>query len=239
MQVQCPHCKKKLKLSDKIEENLGRLESGQKIRIKCVVCERPFALDSGTLESADAGKAHQPASAAKAAKDGERLVKPPQPPDVAWLTSGNFEGQEVVEDVPKALVLFPDIPERSLVVRAVEDFGYMVEQPSTAAEAIEKMRFVNYSGIFLHNEYEPGGLISGSFHSFICGLSMARRRYILYALFGDQFSTLYDLQALTFSANLVVNSRDMEHTGLILKKAIPEYEVLFGPVIEALEMAGK
>ena len=68
---------------------------------------------------------------------------------------------------------------------------------------------------------------------------MSRRRYIFYVLIGEQFKTLYDLQALSCSANLVVNDAEIPYIGIVLKKAIPEYEALFGPLMEELRIAGK
>jgi len=101
------------------------------------------------------------------------------------------------------------------------------------------MRFVNYSAVFLHEDYERGGLERGKFHQFMRKMDMGRRRYIFYVLIGKQLETLYDLQALAYSANCVVNSEEAEFINTVLRKTIPEYESLFGPVMEALRMAGK
>ncbi len=68
---------------------------------------------------------------------------------------------------------------------------------------------------------------------------MSRRRYIFYVLIGEEFDTLYDLQALAYSANLVINDADIPYVGTVLKKAIPEFEALFGPLMEELRVIGK
>jgi hypothetical protein len=47
--------------------------------------------------------------------------------------------------------------------------------------------------------------------------------------------TLYDIQALAYSANLVVNDAELDSIGLILKKGLRDYEDLFGPFLAALE----
>ncbi len=70
-------------------------------------------------------------------------------------------------------------------------------------------------------------------------MNMSRRRYIFYVLIGEQFDTLYDLQALAYSANLVVNDHEIPFIGTVLKKAIPEFETLFGPLMEELQVVGK
>jgi hypothetical protein len=82
-------------------------------------------------------------------------------------------------------------------------------------------------------------LENSSFHRFLRSLNMSRRRYIFYVLIGEEFKTLYDLQALASSANLVVNDNDIPHFSLLLRKSIPEYETLFGPLMEELRMSGR
>jgi hypothetical protein len=170
---------------------------------------------------------------------GRGRIKPPAPPDTDWLKDGSFEEKDVVEDIPKAIILMPDLPGREQVIKAAAAVGYRVEQAATPDEAIEKMRFVNYAAVFLHSRFESGGVRSGAFHQYMRSMNMARRRYIFYVLIGEQFETLYDLQALSCSANLVVNDAEIPYISTLLKKTIPEYEELFGPLMEELRIAGK
>jgi hypothetical protein len=235
MRVHCPHCGKQLKLGAKIKESVRSLEPGQRIKIKCAHCSVPFGLDM----SMDQTSAIAPEHDADRRVSEERRVKPPAPPDTDWLKDGSFEEKDVVEDIPKAIVLMPDLPGRDQVVKAAAAVGYRVEQAASSVEAIEKMRFVNYAAVFLHSRFEAGGIRSGAFHQYMRSMNMARRRYIFYVLIGEQFETLYDLQALSCSANLVVNDAEIPYISTLLKKAIPEYEELFGPLMEELRFAGK
>ena len=238
MIVNCPHCSKQLKLSEKIQVGIQGLEPGRQIRVKCVHCAEPFGLDSKKIELSGPAPSTVKSETTSQQEAGTKL-KPPDPPSVDWLKDGTFEDKEVVEDIPRALVLMPDNPSRECVVKAAADFGYRVEQAPTPEEAIDKMRFVNYSAVFLHSDYEQGGVHSGKFHEFMRGLNMSRRRYIFYVVIGEQFQTLYDLQGLVYSANLVVNDAEIPYIGMVLKKAIPEYESLFGPLMEEMRVAGK
>ena len=68
---------------------------------------------------------------------------------------------------------------------------------------------------------------------------MTRRHNIHYTLIGPKFKTLYDLHALSNSANLVVNDSDLEHFRLILKKSLHESQKLFGPLAEAMVAQGR
>ena len=229
MIVNCPNCDKQLKLSEKVRESILGLEPGSKIKVKCVHCREPFGLDAGNIQGS------QPRNRTA---QGSRTVRPPAPPTVDWLRDGNFEDQEVIEDIPRAMVLMPDIPSRDTIVSAAADFGYLVEEAVTPDEAIEKMQFVNFAAVFLHDEFEPGGIEISKFHQYMREMDMSRRRYIFYVLLGDQYNTLYDLQALACSANIVVNDNESRYIGTVLRKAIPEYEALFGPLMEELRVSG-
>ncbi|WP_419175887.1 hypothetical protein [Desulfosediminicola sp.] len=233
MNVSCPHCGTQLKFSDKFRASLEKLKPEQKARIKCSQCEKPFSIDRSILGAPAASKQvrrGQPASGGN--------VKPPVPPDVSWLQDGVFEEQEVVEEIPLALILIPEDAGRDVVVKSVEGLGYRAEIVTSVDLAMEKMQFVNYSSVLLHTEFEPQGLHGGTFHKFMARMSMPKRRYIFYALIGKDLNTLYDLEALAYSANIVVNERDIEHFGVILRKTIPEYEMLFGPIMEETRLVG-
>ncbi len=237
MIVRCPNCDSQLKLSDKIRQSVQQLGPGKKIKVKCVHCDVPFGLDVSSLQRAPSSQ-HQVRPERNKTPLGQK-VTPPAPPDTEWLADGSLNEKEVVEDIPSALVLMPDSANRESVLHAAKAFGYRVEQAFTAEEAIERMRFVNYSAVFLHEQFEPGGVNSGKFHQFMRAMSMSRRRYIFYVLLGQQFRTLYDLQALANSANLVVSDAEIPFIGTVLKKAIPEFETLFGPLMEELQAVGK
>jgi len=234
MIVNCPHCGKQLKLGDKIRESVRSLEPGRRIKIKCAHCGVPFGLDM----SMDRSQGAQERGISSSTQSVVRF-KPPAAPEIDWLKDGTFEEKDVVEDIPRALVLMPDIPGREQVIKAASAVGYRVEQARSAGEAIENMLFVNYAAVFLHSRFELGSIQTGAFHHHMRKMNMARRRFIFYVLIGEQFSTLYDLQALSFSANLVVNDAEIPYIGTILKKAIPDYEALFGPLMEELRIAGK
>ncbi len=235
MVVNCPNCGKQLKMSEKMLASIQQLDAGKKLNAKCVHCAVPFGLGASDLQESGGGS--------PGPKKMESIlggaVNAPSAPETGWLRDGIFENQDVVADIPKALILISDTPGRKQVIEAVELIGYQIELALTSKEAIAKMRFVNYAAVILDSGYEEGGLAAGPFHRYMRRMEMSRRRFIFYVLVGSEFSTLYDLQALASSANLVVNEAEIEFLGTIFKKAIPEYEALFGPMMEELLIAGK
>ncbi|MCF8056808.1 MAG: hypothetical protein K9K37_09225 [Desulfocapsa sp.] len=155
-------------------------------------------------------------------------VKPPAPPDLTWLKDGIFDEKEIVEDVPQTLIIMKSGVERQVVSKAIESIGYQASYADSAIDAMEKMQFVNYASVVFHSQYEGRDLDSSPFHQFMRSLPMQKRRFIFYILIGPEFFTLYDLEALAYSANLVVNDREIPELLTILRKAIPEYEEIFG-----------
>jgi hypothetical protein len=222
MNITCQNCNKKLKLSDKIKKGIQKLAPGKRLRLPCPQCKEAIVLDKNDL----APRTSPPKKQAKAA------IKPPSPPDIAWLKEGTFKEEEVVEDIPQTLILIKPGEERDQVTKAVESIGYQASYAESDEEAMEKMQFVNYASVILHTNFRDEGLLEkSSFHQFMRSMSMVKRRFIFYIIIGPQFSTLYDLEALANSANLVVNTREVPELLTILRKAIPRYEELFGSLM--------
>lgn len=223
----CPHCRVVLRFSEaqlaKLNMALQNLGPDKKLTIKCPQCKKGIQL-----------QAEKKAGAAPVG-----TVVPPAPPDLDWIKTGRFEEEEKVEDVPMALVLHADLATREKVKSAMESVGYRVVTAEKVEEAIEQMRFISFACIAYHTDYEPGGLEVSVFHNSMRQMSMERRRYIFYILIGPQLHSLYDLEALAYSANLVVAEHDLGHFDLILRKAIPDYEELFGGILEELGAYGK
>lgn len=256
----CPHCQKDLNLKaaqiEKVEKALAGLSEGKTLKIACPLCKEAIHLrPDGTavegegvmdnvLYSEHAGDADKPAEKmveqVKAAPEPQNLPPAaPNPPDVSWLATGEYQEQTVVKDVPLVMVLMADGEARTAVSNAFSGLGYQPEFPDSAEKAMERMRFVNFAAVVLHSSFEGGSFKDSSFHDHMCHLPMSARRTIYYVLVGPDFNTLYDLEALSYSANLVVNDSDVQHMPTILKKGLADYESLFGPLLEVMEEHGK
>ena len=229
----CPHCKTALKLGDaqkaKLQKALDALAPGKKLTIKCPACSKPIMLDA---------TAPAPGQAQAQAKSLGGIT-PPGPPDLSWLKEKALQDDDRIEDVPMALVLYPDNEQREIVRDALEQVGYQVVFGDSVDNARERMRFVSFACVVQYSQFECPKLEDSLFHRYMRDMSMQRRRYLFYILIGPEFSTLYNLQALAYSANLVINDKDLYHMGTALRRAIPLYEEVFGPFMEELTSAGK
>ncbi|MGI9537569.1 MAG: hypothetical protein ACR2PB_10885 [Desulfocapsaceae bacterium] len=222
MKITCSACGKSHKSNAKLEASLDKLQPGQKVRLKCSQCGEPITLSRENLQGGSA-----------------TTISPPEPPDTSWLKEGVFDDDEVVSDIPQALILAKPGDTRDKMSSALSGLGYRAETAEQTSDVITQMQFNNYTCVVLNTECVQGSFEDDPLHRFMCFMEMSRRRYILYVLVGPDFKTFYNLQALSNSANLVVNTSDVPHFGVILRKAIPEYEQLFGPYMDEMKIQGK
>lgn len=246
----CPHCNQELRFSDaqlaRIEKALSDLQPGKILKLACPECRGSIELNSDASTSGSvmedilySGGQEKPAPGPP-----REPPKPPphapQPPDLSWLSKGDFQtDREWTEDVPTVLILAPEGKGRQSMAGAYEARGYQVVVAESGTDALEKMRFGNFSAVIYHPAIDEVGLPASDFHRHMREMAMDRRRQIHYTLIGPDLRTLYDLEALALSANLVVNEADLQHLPLVLKKALHDYEELFAPIITALREYGK
>jgi hypothetical protein len=230
---QCPHCHQALQFSpaqqEKIDSALANLKSGA-LKLGCPNCRQAINLkaDGSLLEEG------APVAAAQPQPSAPTSVTPPAYPDISWLAQGIYTEQEVMAEVPKALVLMPSGKDRECVAKALSERGYQTEFPESANDALVQMRFSLYTAVVLHDEFD-GALADSPFHRQMVAMPMDRRRSIFYVLIGKQRHTLYDLEALASSANVVVNEAEVVHFDIILKKGLQDMEALFGPYVMAIK----
>ncbi|MCI5163619.1 MAG: hypothetical protein D3917_16700 [Candidatus Electrothrix sp. AX5] len=255
----CPHCQGALKFnaaqSAKIEQALKALKPGKRLPLKCPHCKKPMQLDAAGEVGGAAGaagaapkktpeKIPEKAAEKKAAAPADTeddTVKPPPPPPLDFLDEkqGGIMEDQHVRDVPTALVLHADDGIRHQLGAAMEALGYQVVTLTSAQEAIGQVASISFATIVFHADFEGVPLNESIFHNYMREMPMSRRRMIFYVLMGQQFTTLYDIQALANSANLVISDKDFKNFQLVLHKAIPYYEQLFGPLLEELSNYGK
>lgn len=226
MVIQCPHCGKQLKAGEKFIQTVKSLSNGEKAKVKCTQCEQPFGVDRFMVK-------------AVGAVAGRSEVKPPEAPDLSWLDSDLFGEEEMVEELPLVMLLVKSEENKKIVSKEFEALGYRVEFVNSSEEAIEKMQFVVYTAVVFDEDFESGDFRFNPMHIHVSTMNMARRRQMLYILFGKSFKTMYDLEALSYSANIVVNEKELSRFSIILRRAVLEYEALFGPIIEELQIGGK
>lgn len=228
---ECPHCQAPLQFTpaqqDKIKAALANITTGS-LKLGCPHCKKTIALQAD-------GNLYDEAAAKKSAPPP---VAPPAYPDISWLAQGIYTERATVSDVPKALVLMAEGPGREAVLKAFRERGYVVDLPESATDGLTLMRFSAFAAVVLHVDFD-GSLAQSTFHRQMATMPMDKRRSLFYALIGKEFHTLYHLEALSYSANVVINEAETIHFDIILKKGLQEQQELFGLFADALHTASK
>lgn len=236
MIANCPHCAARLTIGpaqqEKINAALAALAEGKRLQLTCPSCRQPILLDKDGHAAAKIKT--KPANAA--ATSPGALPDAPKPPDLSWLAEGMTTEKKVADDIPRLLCLAPAGTLRDTLAAAFEKLGYGVDHAGTSEEAIAGMRFVTYTAVALAGGFDGNkDPLATDFHAYMSAMTMDRRRYIFYLVVGEQFHTLYDLEAMTVSANLTLNPKELNHIDLVLKRAMADRQRLFGPLIEAVQ----
>ncbi len=217
----CPHCNKELNLStgqiDKLNTAMANLTPGKQLKFPCPHCRNSIELKAESTP-----------------QQTEPDLKPPSPPDLNWLKQENVDAHQDIEDIPRALLLIKEEGIKGVIETLLSKLGYQIEAPADSDEAIAVMQATDFGLIVLHTPFEES-LAACRFHEYMKWLEMRRRRNIFYMLIGPELKTLYNLEALTYSTNLVANDNDIGEIELIIKKGLHDYEALFGPYFAALK----
>lgn len=241
----CVHCHEPFDFTEaqvgKLEKALTKLQPGKHLRFKCPACGLAIDLQAdGQVAEGKRGQAFDVEVEMQATGVSGAGLGKPQPPDVGWLAGGQSDKRGgVVEDVPMALILVESGAMKTAVAEAFVSQSYRPIFAKTVQKAMESMRFVRYAAIVFQAECEGKPLVASAFHAQMKNMEMLRRRSIFYTLIGPQFHTLYDLEALTNSANLVVNDADVKQFSTILNKSLRDYHDLFDPYLATLKEHGK
>lgn len=169
---------------------------------------------------------------------GRSSVQPPPHPDISWLLEGKYVEKVQISQEPTALILMAG-GGKTEVSKAFEAIGYKIDLAASQNEAIEKVKAFDFAAIVVDAGFTGGHLAESPFHTFMKWLPMHRRRSIHYTFIGPQVHTLYNLEALCESVNLVVNDRDAKHFDVILRKGLLEHTALFQPYTAVLTQCKK
>ncbi|MBF0103212.1 MAG: hypothetical protein HQK77_20110 [Desulfobacterales bacterium] len=247
---------------------LEKLPDNQTLKFKCPICKDLIELHhdgmpampampadaelythaESKIEVSSGQTAKSPVQADVSGKPQQKFANtisvnvpvPPKAPDISWLVRGKEVDAAIVENVMSAMIMVSNESIQHIVSETLKAESYQIYIPKNIDDAIESIRFKEYAIIVYHSQYEIDvPLKNQDFHKFLQQMSMNKRRYIYYILVGTEFHTLYDLEALANSANVVINEKEMSFFSTILTKMKADYRTLFNPYCSMLKTHGK
>ena len=161
-------------------------------------------------------------------QNGDGIGCIPLTPDVSWIAGGLIRKTDR-DDEPRrqGLVLVSEERRRESVVSALSGLGFTATVAVDLGTGVATVQNLSCCLVIADiNEAMP------FFHRRMLLLPMAIRRMVFYVLIGPRLRTMYGLEALSLSANLVVNDSDLVHLDKILRKGFRDYELLYRPLLE-------
>jgi DNA-binding response OmpR family regulator len=119
----------------------------------------------------------------------------------------------------------------------LEALGYVVDVPTAADQAIQRLRFNQYHIVLLDDHFD--GKSPNPLAGYLEGLNMNVRRDMFVVLIGERFKTADHLQAFMESVDLILHSDDLPHVATFLTRGLSEHERFYKVFTQCLIDAGK
>jgi DNA-binding NtrC family response regulator len=138
-----------------------------------------------------------------------------------------------------ALVCEPDPAVRDKIVGALREMNYQITKPATAKEAIKYMRFHVYDVVVLNELFDREDKAANDVPNYLAGLAMTTRRKIFVVLVSEKYRTMDNMAAFNNSVNLILNLKNIDETGKIIKRGISDNAAFYHVFRETLQKMGK
>ena len=231
MEVTCEKCKTRFNIPD------DKVPKDKVIKLSCPKCKGKISVRGEVPE--------QPAKADESGELRMEMVNPladRKPPEESYGYE-DFTSDQALDFFEEGMKLALIMPNSSMTddrLRAgLELIGYKCIPTPNTRDAIGKLRFHHFDLIILADGFDNQPLDHSVIVNYLNRLSMSVRRKIFLALISDNFKTMDNMMSFAMSANVVINSKDVEKLHLILKKAVSENERFYKIFLDTLVETGK
>ena len=197
--------------------------------ITCPTCKASLTIPDDRIPKDKAVSAACPQCKGKIVID---LTAPLAPPPEAPTSYGE-------QGHPLALVCVDDPAEREQVMAVLRAQNYAPRAPTSAADAIQRLRFMAYALLVLRDGYGSAGADGKPVLDYLAEMSMATRR-LMHVVFVSPEVRSHDVAAaFAKSVNLVLHVNDLPHLPEALKRSREETEQAHRVLLESLRALGK
>lgn len=229
MEVTCEHCTARLNIPD------GKLPPNRRIAVNCPKCTNQITIDTGGQD-----RGQPPADIRRPEPEAAR----PEPQEPAGPEDGRDDQDDSVLDIFEegkklAIVMGRDPSQNETFKAAAQGLGFQCVPVENSREAIGKLRFHHFDLILLADGFDGKSAAESPVTAHLNRQSMAVRRKMFVALTGGTFKTTDNMTAYALSANLVVNERDLDKLGGVLKTSMAENEKFYKVFMDTLGELGR
>jgi CheY-like chemotaxis protein len=145
----------------------------------------------------------------------------------------------VEEEGQTALVCEPNPLMRKTIIDSLVSLGYRITSAESVRDALKRMRYHSYGLVVVNENFDSDNPESNGILLYLERLSMTERRNMFVALISDRFRTMDNMMALNKSANLVINTKNIDDIDKILSRGIKDNEFFYHAFMQALVEAGR
>jgi predicted Zn finger-like uncharacterized protein len=231
MEVTCGQCKSRFTIPD------DKVPKDKILKLNCPKCKGKISLGGEVRE--------QPAKADESREVPLKMMDPSagrKAPEESYGYEDftNDQALDFFEEGIKLALIMPNASINEDRLRAgIEIIGYKCIFTPNTRDAIGKLRFHHFDLIILADGFDSQPVDHSVIVNYLNRLPMSVRRNIFLALISDNFKTMDNMMAFAMSANVVINSKDIEKLHLILKKAVSENERFYKVFMDTLTETGK
>ena len=138
-----------------------------------------------------------------------------------------------------ALVCVDDPTRQGAITSALKELGYAPEVPSSADNALDRMRKTAYDVVLVDETFDGATALDNGVLKGLAAMNMTLRRYMFVALIGKNVPTLDNATAFARSVNAVFSEGDLDQLGPMLQRAIADNDAFYRVFREVLKAAGK
>ena len=138
-----------------------------------------------------------------------------------------------------ALVCEPDPAVREKILGALKELGYQITQPASAKEALRYMRFHVYDLVVVNESFDTENPAANDVLAYLENLAMTTRRRIFVVLVSETCRTMDNMAAFHRSVNLVLNLKNLDEAGKVIRRGVAENAAFYHVFRETLQKMGR
>ena len=231
MEVTCGQCKTRFNIPD------DKVPKDRVLKLNCPKCKGKISLGGEAPEQPP--KANETGEVPLKMMDPAAGKKTPEE-SYGYEDFTTDEALDFFEEGIKLALIMPNSSMNEDHLRAgLELIGYKCVSTPNTRDAIGKLRFHHFDLIVLGDGFDNQTLDHSVIVNYLNRLPMSVRRRIFLVLISENFKTMDNMMAFAISANVVINSKDIEKLHLILKKAVSENERFYKVFMDTLVETGK
>jgi CheY-like chemotaxis protein len=145
----------------------------------------------------------------------------------------------VEEGGATALICESDPTLREKISDILKDFGYLITAATVAKDALKAMRFHVFDVVVLNELFDAADPQANGVLRYLEDMPMTTRRRFFVALVSSQFRTMDNMAAFNGSVNIIINLKNIDEMGKIIKQGVADNKAFYHVFQETLQKMGK